>query len=105
MLVNSPTDGNLLADLGTGGAGERDLSNIGLDTQNLGTGGGGTNVHHQHFVLSKLGDLGLLAVGGPHTEQSAEQEVVDLDLGVDGGQATTVTQDETNETIGTCSIN
>ena len=102
VLADSPTDGNLLADFSAGRAGERDLGNIGLHTQNLGTGSSRANVHHQNLILGQLRNLGLFTVCGPDTKQSAEQEVVDLDLGVDGGQTASVTQDETNQTIGTC---
>lgn len=101
VLLNSPTDGNLLTNLSASGRGQNELGSIGLDTSDLGTGGCRANVHHQHLVLSKLGNLSLLAVGGLDTQQSAEQEVVDLNLSVDCGKASTVTQNETNKTIGT----
>jgi hypothetical protein len=43
----------------------------------------------------------LLAIGSLDTQQAAEQEVVDLDLGVDSRQATTVAKDETDQTVST----
>lgn len=101
MLLNSATDGDLLANFCASRAGQAELSGIGLDTNDLSTGSSGTDVNHENFVLSKLSDLGLLAVGGFDTEQTTEKEVVDLDLSVDGGKAATVTEDETDETIGT----
>lgn len=101
MLLNSPTDGNLLANFCAGGRGQRQLGGIGLDTQDLGTGGGGTNVDHQNLILSQLGNLSLLAVGSLDTQKAAKQEVVDLDLGVDGGKLAAVAQNETDETIST----
>lgn len=101
MLLNSATDGDLLANFRASRAGQAELSGIGLDTKDLGTGSSGTDVNHENFVLSKLGDLGLLAVGGLDTEKTTEKEVVDLDLSVNGRKAATVTEDETDETIGT----
>lgn len=101
MLLDSAGKSDLLTDLGTGGAGELESGGIGLDGDDLGTGGGGTNVDHEDFVLCKLSNLGLLAVGGLDTEQTTEQEVVDLDLSVDGGELATETKDETDQTIGT----
>lgn len=101
MLLNSSADGNLLSDLCAGRAGQAELSSIGLDTQNLSTSGSGTNVNHQNLILSQLGNLGLLAIGSLDTQQAAEQEVVDLDLGVDSRQAATVAKDETDQTIST----
>lgn len=101
MLLDSSADGNLLTNLRAGRAGQAELGSISLDTQNLSTGGSGTNVHHQNLVLSQLGNLGLLAIGSLDTKQAAEQEVVDLDLGVDGRQAATVAKDETDQTIST----
>ena len=101
MLLDSAGKGDLLADLGTGRAGELKSGGIGLDGDDLGTSGGGTNVDHEDFVLCELGNLGLLAIGGLDTEQTTEQEVVDLNLGVDSGELATETQDETDQTIGT----
>lgn len=101
MLVDSSGDGDLLANFCAGRGGQGELGRIGLDTENLGTGGGGTNVDHQNLVLSQLGNLGLLAIGGLDTQKAAEQEVVDFDLGVDGGKMAAVAQNETDETIST----
>jgi hypothetical protein len=101
MLLDSAGKGDLLANLGTGRAGELKSGGIGLDGDNLGTSSGGTNVDHEDFVLCELSNLGLLAVGGLDTEQTTEQEVVDLDLSVDGGELATETKDETDQTIGT----
>lgn len=101
VLFNSARDGDLLTDLCTGGAGQAELSSIGLDTENLGTGSSGTDVDHENFVLGELGDLGLLAIGGLDTEQTTEKEVVNLNLSVDSRKAATVTENETDETIGT----
>ena len=101
MLLDSSAHGDLLANLCASRAGELKLGGIVLDGNDLGAGGGGTNVDHEHLVLCELGNLGLLAVGGLHTQQSPEQEVVDLDLGVDLGKLALETKDETNKTIGT----
>jgi len=101
MLLDSAGKSDLLANLGTGRAGKLKSGGIGLDGNDLGTSSGGTNVDHEDFVLCELGDLGLLAVGGLDTEQTTEQEVVDFDLSVDGGELATETKDETDQTIGT----
>jgi hypothetical protein len=101
VLLDSSAHGDLLADLCAGRAGELQLGGIVLDGDDLGTSGGGTNVDHEDFVLRQLGDLGLLAVGSLHTQKSPEEEVVDLNLGVDLGKLALETKDETDETIGT----
>lgn len=101
MLLDSAGKSDLLADLGTGRAGELKSGGIGLDGDDLSTSGGRTNVNHEDFVLCELGNLGLFAIGSLDTEQTAEQEVVDLDLSVDGGELATETKDETDQTIGT----
>lgn len=99
VLLNSATDGDLLANFRAGGTGQAELSGISLDTEDLSTSSGRTDVNHQDFVLGKLGNLGLLAVGGLDTQQAAEQEVVDLNLSVDSRKAATVTENETDKTI------
>lgn len=101
VLLDSSAHGDLLANLCASRAGELQLGGIVLDSDDLGTSSGGTDVDHEDFVLCELGDLGLLAVGGLHTQKSPEQEVVDLNLGVDLGELALETKDETNETIGT----
>ena len=101
MLLDSTREGDLLTDLGTCRASELQSGGISLDGDDLGTSGGRTNVDHEDFVLCEFGNLGLLAVGGLDTEQTTEQEVVDLDLGVDGRELATETKDETDQTIGT----
>lgn len=101
MLLNSSGEGNLLANLCACRAGELQPCGISLDSDNLGTGSGGANVDHEDFVLCQLGNLGLLAIGSLDTEETAEKEVVDLNLSVDGRELSTETKDETNKTIGT----
>ena len=101
MLLDSAGKSDLLANFGTGRAGELKSGGIGLDGDDLSTSGGRTNVNHEDFVLCELGNLGLLAIGSLDTEQTAEQEVVDLDFSVDGGELATETKDETDQTIGT----
>ena len=101
VLLDSPRKRDLFADLGTRGAGQGQAGRIGLDGHNLGARRGTADVDHENFVLRELGDLGLLAVGRLDTQQAAQQEVVDLELRVDGGQLATETQDETDQTIGT----
>lgn len=100
MLLNTSAQSNLLADIGTGGAGQDKLSSVVLDGSNLGASRGRANVDHNNLVLSELSNLGLFTIGGPHTEQAAEKVEVDLDLTVDLGKAALETQDETDQTIG-----
>lgn len=101
MLLDSSGKSNLLANLGTCGAGKLKSGGISLDSDDLCTGGGGTNVDHENLVLGKLCDLGLLTIGSLHTEKTAEKEVVDLEFSVDGRELSTKTKDETDQTIGT----
>lgn len=101
MLLDTSGQSNLLANVAAGRAGQNQLGGIVLDSDNLGSSRGGTNVDHDHLVLGQLGNLGLLAIGGSHTEQAAEKVEVDLDLAVDIGKTALETQDETNETIST----
>ncbi len=100
MLLDTATEGNLLADVCAGGAGEDKLGSIVLDGSNLGTGGGRTNVHHENLVLSKLGDLGLLTIGGSNTEKTTEKIEIDLNLTIDLRESTLKTKNKTNKTIG-----
>lgn len=100
MLLDTATQGNLLADVGAGRAGEDQLSGIILDGGNLGTGRSRANVDHDDLVLGQLGDLGLLAVGSPHTKETAKEIEVDLDFAVNLGESALETQDETDETVG-----
>lgn len=101
MLLDSSGKRNLLTLLCARGGCELQLRNIGLRGHDLGTGGGGTNVDHEDFVLGELGDLGLLAVGGLDSEETAEKEEVDFKVEVDVGEEGLKTEDLTDETIGT----
>ena len=100
-LIDTSADGDLLANFCAGRAGQSKLGGIGLDTEDTGTSSGTTDVHHENLVLSQLGNLGLLAIGSLNTQQATKQEVVDLNLSVDGRQLATVTQNETDKTIST----
>jgi hypothetical protein len=100
MLLDTSAESNLLANVGTGRAGQDKLSSIVLDSSDLGTSRCGANVHHDNLVLGQLSNLGLLAVGSPDTEKATEEVEVNLDLAVNLGQAALETQHETNETIG-----
>lgn len=101
MLLDSSGKGNLLANLCACGAGELQSSSVGLDGNDLGTGGGRSNVDHEDFVLCELGDLCLLAIGSLDSEKTAKKEVVDLDFRVDGGELAAETQHETDQTVST----
>lgn len=101
MLLDTTAQSNLFTQACAGRAGKGKLSSIVLDSNNLGTSRRGTNVDHDDFVLGKLGDLGLLAVGCPYTKQTAEEIEVDFDLAVNLGKSALETKDETDQTIGT----
>lgn len=101
MLLDSSREGDLLANLSACRAGELQSCGICLDGNNLGTGGGRSDVNHENFVLCELGNLGLLAIGSLHTKKTAKKEVVDLNFSVDGRELATETKYETDETIGT----
>lgn len=101
MLFDTSTQGNLLANVGTGRAGENQLGRIVLDGGNLGTRGRGADVDHDDLVLGELGHPRLLAVSSPDTKEALEEVKVDLDFAVNLGQAALETEDEADETIGT----
>lgn len=71
VLLYSAAKRNLLTDLRARRAGQRQPRSIGLDSNNLGTSGGTSDVDHEHFVLRKLRDLGLLAIRSLNTQQTA----------------------------------
>src|SRR5690349_2158204 len=73
VLLDTTTQGNLLADICACRAGEDQLRGILLDGRDLGAGGRRADVDHDDFVLGQLLDLGLLSIGGSHTEQPAQQ--------------------------------
>lgn len=99
VLFDTPAECHLFANVGASRAYEDKLGSIVLDGGDLGTGGGGADVDHDELVLGEFGDLGLLAVGGPNTEQTTEQVEVDFDFTVDLGESALETEDETDETI------
>ena len=51
MLLDAPRQGDLLADLGARGLGERYLGGVALDADDLCAGGDGADVYHQDFVF------------------------------------------------------
>ncbi len=99
VLLDAPAQRNLLANLGARGTRQAQLGRVGLDAHDLGARGRRANVHHQNLVLGQLGYLGLLAVGRLNAEQAAQQEVVDLELRVDGGQAAAQAEHEADEAV------
>lgn len=101
VLLNSSAEGDLLSDLSAGGASQLQSCSIGLDSNDLGTSGCGSNIDHEDLILCQLSNLGLLSIGSLDTEQATQQEVVDFDLGVNSGKLSTKTEDETDQTIGT----
>lgn len=100
VLFYSAAERNLLSDLRACRARQSQPRSIGLDGNHLGTGCSTSDVDHQHFVLRKLRHLGLLAIRRLDTQKTAQQEVVDLQLRVNGRQVATEAQNESNETIG-----
>ena len=100
MAINPPTQRNLLANLRTRRTRQAQLRGIGLDAHDLGTRGRGADIDHQDLVLRQLGHLGLFAVGGFDAEEAAQQEIVDLEFGVDGREAALEAEHEADEPIG-----
>jgi hypothetical protein len=101
VLLDSSGQRNLLSLPGTSRGGQLKLSNIGLGGDDLGSGGGGSNVNHENFVLSQLSNLGLLSVGGLDSEKTSKKEEVDLKVSVDAGKLSLYSKDVTDETVGT----
>lgn len=101
MFLYSAAERHLLADLRARRAGQSKARCIGLNGDHLSARCRAANVDHEHLVLRKLRDLGLLAVCRLDTEQAAEKEVVDLELRVDGGEVAAEAENETDQTIGT----
>ena len=93
VLLNTTTEGDLLANIGAGGGGEHKLGGIVLVGGDLGTGRSGADVDHDDLVFGELGDLCLLTVGGSDTEETAEEVEVDLDFTVDLRETSLETQD------------
>lgn len=100
VLLDTSAEGNLLTNVRASRAGKLELSGILLDSDNLGTSGSRTDVHHDNLILGKLVNLGLLAIGSLDTKKAAEKVKVDLNLAVNLRKASLETKDETNETIG-----
>ena len=101
MLLDSPTKCDLFSDLRAGRAGELQSSSICLDGDDFGARGSRPDVDHEHFVLCKLGNLGLFSVCCLDTQQATEEEVVHFEFGVDRGELATEAKYETDQTIGT----
>ena len=99
MLVNAPTQRNLLTDLRASWTRQLDLCSIGLYTHDLGTCGCRPNVDHENLALGQLSHLRLLAIRSLDTQQATEQHETDFQLGVDGWQTAFETKYEPNETI------
>lgn len=57
MLIDTPTERDLLANLGTCRCGEKNLGEVTLDAHNTATCRSGADVHHEHFILRQLLDL------------------------------------------------
>ena len=86
VAIDAAAERDLLADLGAGGPQQGQLGGVGAHAEHLGADGAGADVDHEHLALGQLGHFRLLAVGGAHAQQPAQQEVVDLELRVDGRQ-------------------
>ena len=100
VLVDTPRERNLFADLGAGRACKEDLGQVGLDAHDTATGRCRANVDHEHLVLCQLLHLGLFLVIRLDTEQAAQQKVVDLELRVNGRELANLTEHLTYEAVG-----
>lgn len=101
MLVNTPRQRNLFANLGASRVRQHNFRQISLDTRHTPARGGRTNVEHENLLLGKLLDLGLLLVVRLDTKETAEEEVIDFELGKDFGKLADAAQHLTDETVGT----
>lgn len=101
MLLNPPRQRHLLPHLRARRRRQLQLRSIRLHRHNLRARRRRPNIHHQHLVLRQFSDLRLFAIRSLHTEESSQQEVVNLQLGEDLRQTTLQPQHESNKTIGT----
>ena len=72
MLVDSPTQGNLLPILSTSRASQLKFGHISLHSNNLCAGSSRPDVDHKDLVLGKFGDLSLLSVRSLDTEKTTQ---------------------------------
>mmetsp|Transcript_34195 Transcript_34195/g.95410 ORF Transcript_34195/g.95410 Transcript_34195/m.95410 type:complete len:201 (-) Transcript_34195:108-710(-) len=96
MLVDTPAQGHLVVLLCAHRVRQSDFGQVVLlDTENSAACGSGSDVDHEDLSLLQLRDLdGLAAVAlDLHTQQSAEQVVLDLDLDVDVRELAWVPED------------
>ncbi len=100
MFIDPPAQRNLLPNLRTRRTGQTQLRRIGLDVHDLCPRRRRADVDHEHLVLRQFRDLGLLAVRRLDAEQATEQEVIDLELGVNGGQTAPQAEHEPDEAVG-----
>src|ERR1035437_6954510 len=99
MLLDTPTQGNLLANVCACGARQHQFCSLLLDGRDPCTSRGRTKVHHQHLLLCQLPTLCLLSIRSLNTQQPTKQVVVDFDFDVDVRQTTLQAKDESNQTI------
>ena len=85
MLLDTATQGHLLALACADRRGELELGKIILNSDNTGAGGHGPYVKHQDLTLGELRNLScLLCALCSHTQQPSEKEEVDLQSKVQG---------------------
>lgn len=104
MFVDTTGQRNLFALLCADGSEQLNLGQVSLHGQHFATSRSRTNVDHQNFVLSQLGDLRLLVALGLDTQKTAQQEKVDFDFNVNIRQLANSTehltdQSETDHTL------
>ena len=80
MLLNTPTQRDLLANFSARRTCQLDFGKIRLDGQHTTTSTRRADVDQQQLVLCELGDLRLLLILRLYTEQAAEQEQRNLEL-------------------------
>lgn len=128
MLVNTSTQRYLLANLRRRGRVEHNLGQVGFDRHDATSFGCRANVDHENLTLGEFlnlrsdervsatsergnedgvgrrAHLRLLLVVSLDTEQSSQEEVVDLNLGVNGGQRALRSKNLSDESITTCQL-
>jgi len=82
LTLDTSAQRDLLLDLRACWTCQAELGSVTLHGDNLSTSRSTSDVDHENLVLCELSNLCLLSIGGLDTEQSPQQEIVDLNLRV-----------------------